>query len=147
MGAESKPPCFTTPYWVLTGFSSRCLQWWLSWCLMGNGVCWVDSRPSLEGCSALWLVSVTWVSVTCHNTHLSGHLVSCLCSYWTSLFPVCLWFSGETVEETVNREVAEEVGLEVHSISYSSSQHWPFPHSSFMLGCHASVSPAHTQVS
>lgn len=53
---------------------------------------------------------------------------------------------GESLEETVSREVAEEVGLEVHSISYSSSQHWPFPHSSFMLGCHASVSPAHSQV-
>lgn len=54
---------------------------------------------------------------------------------------------GESLEETVSREVAEEVGLEVHSISYSSSQHWPFPHSSFMLGCHALVSPTHTQVS
>ncbi|XP_070783370.1 NAD(P)H pyrophosphatase NUDT13, mitochondrial [Enoplosus armatus] len=53
---------------------------------------------------------------------------------------------GETLEETLSREVAEEVGLEVLSISYSSSQHWPFPHSSFMLGCHASVSPAHTQL-
>lgn len=47
----------------------------------------------------------------------------------------------------MSREVAEEVGLEVHSISYSSSQHWPFPNSSFMLGCHASVIPANTQVS
>lgn len=47
----------------------------------------------------------------------------------------------------MRREVAEEVGLEVHSISYSSSQHWPFPRTSFMLGCHALVSPAHTQVS
>uniref|UniRef100_A0A3Q0SX40 NAD(+) diphosphatase n=1 Tax=Amphilophus citrinellus TaxID=61819 RepID=A0A3Q0SX40_AMPCI len=53
---------------------------------------------------------------------------------------------GETLEEALCREVAEEVGLEIQSISYSSSQHWPFPHSSFMLGCHASVSPAHTQV-
>lgn len=47
----------------------------------------------------------------------------------------------------MSREVAEEVGVEVHSVSYSSSQHWPFPHSSFMLGCHALVGPAHTQVS
>ncbi|XP_037610622.1 nucleoside diphosphate-linked moiety X motif 13 isoform X1 [Sebastes umbrosus] len=54
---------------------------------------------------------------------------------------------GETLEETLSRELAEEVGLEVHSVSYSSSQHWPFPHSSFMLGCHATVSPAHSQLS
>uniref|UniRef100_UPI0037E85C2C NAD(P)H pyrophosphatase NUDT13, mitochondrial n=1 Tax=Semicossyphus pulcher TaxID=241346 RepID=UPI0037E85C2C len=53
---------------------------------------------------------------------------------------------GETLEETLSRELAEEVGLEVHSIAYSSSQHWPFPHSSFMVGCQASVSPAHTQL-
>ncbi|XP_025765565.1 NAD(P)H pyrophosphatase NUDT13, mitochondrial isoform X9 [Oreochromis niloticus] len=53
---------------------------------------------------------------------------------------------GETLEEALCREVAEEVGLEIQSISYSSSQHWPFPHSSFMLGCHALVSPAHTQL-
>ncbi|KAK2820748.1 hypothetical protein Q5P01_023707 [Channa striata] len=53
---------------------------------------------------------------------------------------------GESLEEALCREVAEEVGLEVLSISYSSSQHWPFPHSSFMLGCHATVSPTHTQL-
>ncbi|XP_074519720.1 NAD(P)H pyrophosphatase NUDT13, mitochondrial [Halichoeres trimaculatus] len=53
---------------------------------------------------------------------------------------------GETLEETLRREMAEEVGLEVQSISYSSSQHWPFPHSSFMVGCHATVSSAHTQL-
>ncbi|XP_034721160.1 nucleoside diphosphate-linked moiety X motif 13 isoform X2 [Etheostoma cragini] len=54
---------------------------------------------------------------------------------------------GETLEEALRREVAEEVGLRVLSVSYSSSQHWPFPHSSFMIGCHATVSPAHTQLS
>lgn len=68
-----------------------------------------------------------------------------MCVYLFNL-PVCLVVPGESLEEALCREVAEEVGLEVQNVSYSSSQHWPFPHSSFMLGCHASVSPAHTQV-
>ncbi|KAM9700126.1 NAD(P)H pyrophosphatase NUDT13, mitochondrial isoform 2-T2 [Menidia menidia] len=53
---------------------------------------------------------------------------------------------GETLEEALRREVAEEVGVEVGGVSYSASQHWPFPHSSFMLGFHASVSPAHCRL-
>ncbi|XP_009696577.1 PREDICTED: nucleoside diphosphate-linked moiety X motif 13 [Cariama cristata] len=46
---------------------------------------------------------------------------------------------GENVEETVRREVAEEVGLEVESLQYSASQHWPFPSSCLMIACHALV--------
>lgn len=53
---------------------------------------------------------------------------------------------GETLEETLRREIAEEVGLEVESLHYSGSQHWPFPQSSFMVACHATVNPDHTQV-
>ncbi|XP_051897579.1 NAD(P)H pyrophosphatase NUDT13, mitochondrial-like isoform X3 [Pristis pectinata] len=48
---------------------------------------------------------------------------------------------GETVEESVHREVAEEVGLDVSSLVYSASQHWPFPSSTLMIGCHAMVQP------
>ena len=33
---------------------------------------------------------------------------------------------GETLEQTVRREVAEEVGLKVNRISYYKSQPWPF---------------------
>lgn len=40
---------------------------------------------------------------------------------------------GETLEETVMREVREEVSLEVRDIRYVASQPWPFPHS-LMLG-------------
>lgn len=40
---------------------------------------------------------------------------------------------GETPEETVKREVQEEVGIEVENIHYVRSQSWPFP-SQLMLG-------------
>ncbi len=43
---------------------------------------------------------------------------------------------GESLEEAVAREVAEEVGLAVRDVVYHSSQPWPFP-SSLMLGFHA----------
>jgi NAD+ diphosphatase len=40
---------------------------------------------------------------------------------------------GETPEQTVNREVKEEVNLYVKNVRYISSQSWPFP-SQLMLG-------------
>ena len=43
---------------------------------------------------------------------------------------------GESLEEAVVREVMEEVGLPLETVSYHSSQPWPFP-SSLMIGFHA----------
>ncbi len=43
---------------------------------------------------------------------------------------------GESIEQTVHREVEEEVGLEVDNLRYLGSQSWPFPNS-LMLGFHA----------
>ncbi|MBR0079458.1 MAG: NAD(+) diphosphatase [Synergistaceae bacterium] len=40
---------------------------------------------------------------------------------------------GERLEETVKREIREEVGIEVKNIKYFGSQTWPFPNS-LMLG-------------
>jgi NAD+ diphosphatase len=40
---------------------------------------------------------------------------------------------GESLEETVHREIREEVGVEVHELRYFGSQPWPFPHS-LMVG-------------
>ncbi|NWX91130.1 NUD13 protein, partial [Nothoprocta pentlandii] len=53
---------------------------------------------------------------------------------------------GETLEETVRREVAEEVGLEAQSFRYSASQHWPFPSSCLMVAGHVLVRAEHAQV-
>jgi NAD+ diphosphatase len=40
---------------------------------------------------------------------------------------------GETLEETVHREVREEVGIQIKNLSYYGSQPWPFP-DSLMIG-------------
>ena len=40
---------------------------------------------------------------------------------------------GESIEETVAREIGEEVGIGVRNVSYFGSQPWPFPHS-LMIG-------------
>lgn len=53
---------------------------------------------------------------------------------------------GESLEEAVRREVAEEVGLEVERLQYSASQHWPFPNSSLMIACQATVKPGQTEI-
>ncbi len=41
--------------------------------------------------------------------------------------------AGETLEEGLEREIMEEVGLKVKNIKYFGSQSWPFPHS-LMIG-------------
>lgn len=43
---------------------------------------------------------------------------------------------GESIEQTVHREVFEEVGVRVTNLRYQGSQSWPFPNS-LMLGFHA----------
>lgn len=41
---------------------------------------------------------------------------------------------GETIEDAVRREIAEEAGIKVGAVRYLGSQPWPFP-ASLMIGC------------
>ncbi|MDA9679914.1 NAD(+) diphosphatase [Gammaproteobacteria bacterium] len=61
------------------------------------------------------------------NAHARGNFYSTLAGFVEP---------GESIEETVHREVFEEVGLQVKNLKYYSSQSWPFPNS-LMLGFHA----------
>ncbi len=53
----------------------------------------------------------------------------------TGMYSVLAGFvePGETLEETVVREIKEEVGIDVANVRYVASQSWPFPNS-LMLG-------------
>ncbi|HEX5795533.1 MAG TPA: NAD(+) diphosphatase, partial [Geminicoccaceae bacterium] len=46
---------------------------------------------------------------------------------------------GESLEETVRREIYEEAGVEIVDLRYRSSQPWPFP-ASLMIGFRATAS-------
>ena len=37
--------------------------------------------------------------------------------------------AGESIEEAVHREVAEEIGIKIKNLKYQKSQSWPFPNS------------------
>ncbi len=49
---------------------------------------------------------------------------------WGARYSILAGFvePGESLEECVRREVAEEVGIEITDITYAGSQPWPFPH-------------------
>ncbi len=56
---------------------------------------------------------------------------------------------GESLENTVRREIVEEVGIDVTNdcISYAGiSQPWPFPNTSMMVGFHAIAHRDHLPV-
>jgi NAD+ diphosphatase len=62
-------------------------------------------------------------------------LLACSPRFKDGFYSVLAGFAepGETLEETVFREVKEETGIEVRDIHYFSSQPWPFP-DSLMIG-------------
>ena len=52
---------------------------------------------------------------------------------------------GESIEESVHREVLEEVGIKIKNLKYLKSQSWPFPNS-LMLGFEAEYESGNIKV-
>ncbi len=59
-----------------------------------------------------------------HSTHYSGNFYSIIAGFLEV---------GETLEDCVQRELMEEVGIKVKNIRYFANQPWPFPNS-LMIG-------------
>lgn len=70
------------------------------------------------------------------SPHFSPGIYSCISGF---IEP------GETAEDTLEREVFEEVSLKIKNIRYFASQHWPFPNS-FMMGFFADYASGDIQI-
>ncbi|MCC2335796.1 NAD(+) diphosphatase [Cellulomonas sp. zg-Y908] len=74
---------------------------------------------------------------------LLGHAAAWPAGRWSTLAGFVE--AGESAEQAVRREVAEETGVEVGDVEYAGSQPWPFP-GSLMLGFRARATSTRVQV-
>jgi len=86
--------------------------------------CDLDVHPRLAPAVIVLVERADGRVLLARNTRFPTAFFSCLAGFVEP---------GETLEEAVQREVREEVGIEVTGVRYFGSQPWPFPHS-LMIG-------------
>ena len=86
-------------------------------------VCNVQYFPRINPCAIVLVVDEDRLLLARSARYRSG-FYSCVAGFIEV---------GESAEDTVRREVKEEVGVEVGNVQYLKSQSWPFP-SQLMLG-------------
>jgi len=91
--------------------------------VLGCGACDIDYYPRINPCIIVLVTRGRKVLLARHARHPAG-LFSCLAGFIEA---------GETPEQAVHREVAEEAGITIRDVQYVASQPWPFP-SQLMLG-------------
>ncbi|MEM7032098.1 MAG: NAD(+) diphosphatase [Chloroflexota bacterium] len=115
-------------------------------------IAWRKTHQFCGRCGTKTELMTTERAMKCPNCNLTGYprISPCIIVRVTRGDEILLargprwqpgWFSvlagfiepGETAEEAVEREILEEVGIQVKDIRYFSSQSWPFPNS-LMLG-------------
>ncbi|MDP1932445.1 MAG: NAD(+) diphosphatase, partial [Gammaproteobacteria bacterium] len=97
--------------------------------------CRLHFYPRINPCVIVLVCREDKLLLARHNKASSPYF-SCLAGFMEA---------GETPEETVAREVREEVGIEVENIRYIKSQSWPFP-SQLMLGFFADYKSGEIEV-
>jgi NAD+ diphosphatase len=90
------------------------------------GRCGFHQYPTINPC-VIVLVTRENKALLAQGARFPEGLFSCLAGFIEA---------GESAEQAVRREVLEEVGIRLGSVSYQGSQPWPFPHS-LMLGYRA----------
>lgn len=85
--------------------------------------CEISYYPRISPCMMCLVTKGDYCLLAHHQRHKEG-MYSTLAGFVEA---------GESVEQTVHREVMEEVGLRVGQLSYFTSQAWPFPHQ-LMIG-------------
>jgi len=128
--------------WALAGRAVQVAEWARTHRFCGR--CGTPTEPSANDrsmrCPACGLLAyprlapamITLVTrgdevLLAQGINFRGSMYSCLAGFVEP---------GESLEQSVMREVREEVGVDVHTPRYFSSQPWPFPHS-LMIGFRA----------
>lgn len=86
-------------------------------------VCQIDYYPRLSPC-VIMLIAKGEECLLAKHVKAKGNWYSTLAGF---IEP------GESAENAVHREVAEEVGIQIHNLRFFTSQPWPFP-GQLMLG-------------
>jgi NAD+ diphosphatase len=123
----------------VAGFASQIIQWDQNYRYCGRcGSRASDSqRERAKICPDCGLVNFPRLSPSIIVAVTRGEeiLLACARSFRLNFYSVLAGFvePGETLEQCVEREIEEEVGIKVRNIRYFGSQSWPFP-DSLMVG-------------
>ena len=129
--------------WVVAGRAVQLLEWQRTHRFCGR--CGIETEPvpgerakRCPQCGMLAFPRLAPAVITLITRDDGRALLARNASFPVPMFSCLAGFvePGETLEQAVARETREEVGVEVGSITYRSSQPWPFPHS-LMIGFRA----------
>lgn len=123
------------------GYASQILHWqrnsrFCPACGAPNGPLGINWERRCTRCSHIgYPPAIPAVLVLVHN---GEHILLAHQPGWGKRYSILAGFvePGETLEDCVRREVAEEVGIEITDVTYMGSQPWPFP-TQLMVGFQA----------